>query len=314
MDPVLTSSRRPVLSTEHVRTLQRQSDFRSWLEIFCTYISIIGLVALCTWKPIVPCFILAFVLIGALQHRLSIILHEAVHYLLFRHRPMNNIVGNLLLAYPIGFTMHYRVIHFAHHADLGEDNDPDLVNYESFPNTAAFFFAMFMKNITGFNALKQFLEMIGLRAPSDPHLIAANIPRPSKWHIVGLALTQILILGLFSMFSSWWFYFLLWLAPLVTVAKTCSNIRNAVEHTALVPDPKAPFARYRTIHSSLLERFFLAPLHFNYHAEHHLYPGIPHHQLPVMHELLRHQDSYAQNIQQVPGYMHFVRRYMIRKK
>ena len=283
------------------------------MEIVVVYVSIIGMFALVTWMPNPILLVVAFFVIGALQHRISIVLHEAVHFLLFKNRKLNNVVGNLFLAYPIGFTLHYRKIHFAHHSDLGEDDDPDLVNYESYPNTAAFFFAMFMQNISGFNAMKQFLEMIGLRKSTDPHLLAANIPKPSRWHLVGLVAAQLIIFGLLAVFSHWWYYIVLWLAPLVTIAKTCANVRNAVEHTAIVPDPKAPYARYRTILSPFLERFFLAPLYFNYHAEHHLYPAIPYHQLPKVHEILRRQESYEKNIQLVPGYIHFVRKYMIRK-
>ncbi len=314
MDLALTSDDRPALSGEELRALIQKSDLRSWFDILLTYVMIVGLFALLTrwFNPVT--FIIVFVLIGAIQHRISILLHEALHYLLLKNRFLNDIIANFFLAYPIGFTIHYRKIHFAHHTELGEDDDPDLVNYKSYPNTAAFFFAMFAQNITGFSAIRQFFVMLGLAKATDPHLLAAKIPRPSRWHIVGLVFVQLTIFLLLALFSRWWFYPLLWLAPLVTVAKTCSNVRNAVEHTAIVPDPHAPFARYRTILSPPFERFFLSPLNFHFHAEHHLYPAIPYHRLPSVHQILRAQPSYQRHIQLVPSYMHFVRKYMIKPK
>lgn len=78
-------------------------------------------------------FVIAFVLIGGFQHHLSVIHHEAIHYLLFRKRRWNDLVGRFLGAYPIGFTMAYRATHLSHHRRLGEDDDPDLPNYRDFP-------------------------------------------------------------------------------------------------------------------------------------------------------------------------------------
>ncbi len=314
MDLALSSDDRPQLSGEELRELTKKSDARAWFEVVFTYVMITALFALVTlWlNPLT--FVVVFVLIGAIQHRMSIVLHEALHFLLLSNRKLNDLVANLFFAYPIGFTIHYRKIHFAHHSELGEDDDPDLVNYESYPNTAAFFFAMFMQNITGFSAIRQFFVMLGLAQSNDPHLIAAKIPKPSQWHLVGLVVTQLTIFALLVLFSRWWFYPFLWLAPLVTVAKTCSNVRNAVEHTAIVPDAHAAFARYRTIESPPFERFFLSPLNFHFHAEHHLYPGIPYHRLPKVHEILKKQESYSRHIQIVPSYMHFVHKYMIRKR
>lgn len=122
------------------------------------------------------------------------------------------------------------------------------------------------------------------------------------------------LIVLFALSGNGWLYFVLWLIPLLTLAKTFTNMRNAVEHTAIVPDPHAPFARYRTILSPFVERFFFSPFNFNYHAEHHFYPGVPYHRLPKVHKIMAKQQEYQKNVHVVPGYLHFVRKYMVRKK
>ena len=312
MDPALTAPDRPRLAMEEFQNFSKGSDVRSVFVILLTYGAIIALLTFVTLWPRWWFLTLAFVIVAGLQHGISILQHEAVHFLLFRNKKFNDAVGNIILSYPIGFTMHYRNIHLAHHGHLGEDNDPDLVNYESFPNTLSFFLTIFLRNITGVSALRQSLEMLGVRPPSDPHMQAAKLPRVSRWHIVGLALTQLLIFGLFASFSHWWFYLVLWIAPLLTLTKTFTNMRNAVEHTSIVPDPHAPFARYRTILATPLEKFFLAPFNFNYHSEHHLYPGIPYYKLPKVHQRMAEQPSYKKYVHVIPGYMHFVRKYMVK--
>ena len=63
------------------------------------------------------------------------------------------------------------------------------------------------------------------------------------------------ILALFWMTGHWQNYFLLWLLPLITLAKTLTHFRNLAEHIQLrnVGDPE--LNRYRTVYSNLLEDF-----------------------------------------------------------
>jgi len=314
MDPALSAPDRPKLNPSDIRHLSRRSNLRSSATALIIYGGIIGIVAVATLWTNIWTLLLGGFLIAGFQHNLSILQHEAVHSLFSTNKRWNDLAGNWLLGYPIGFTMHYREIHLAHHSHLGGDKDPDMVNYESYPNTASFFLTVFLRNITGVSAIKQSLEMAGIIRSEDPHTAAANIKPVSRWHIFGLAMTQIIILGLFSAFSHWWMYFVLWLLPLLTMTKTLANIRNAVEHTAIVENAAIPFARYRTIRAPFVEKFFLSPLNFNYHAEHHLHPSIPYFNLPKAHQLMSSHPSYRKYIHLIPGYMYFVRNFMVQRK
>ena len=106
--------------------------------------------------------------------------------------------------------------------------------------------------------------------------------------------------------SGWEYYLLLWVLPLVTVAKTLTHFRNVVEHAQLrdVGDPE--LSRYRTVLCNPAEGFFFAPMNFNYHAEHHLYTGIPYHRLPRCHALLREHPRYLEVVEVEKGYLSFL--------
>ncbi len=83
-----------------------------------------------SWWLNVPVFALAIVLIGALQHRLSGLAHEASHFSLLRNKYANDLVADLFCLFPIFSTLHfYRLFHLAHHQFTNDpERDPDLVN------------------------------------------------------------------------------------------------------------------------------------------------------------------------------------------
>ena len=57
------------------------------------------------------------------------------------------------------------------------------------------------------------------------------------------------------------------------------------EHGA-VTDFGSPLTAARTNHAPWWARWLLFPHHVNYHVEHHLYPAIPHYNLPACHREL----------------------------
>ncbi|MBY0587815.1 fatty acid desaturase [bacterium] len=77
-----------------------------------------------------PNVLMAYLLIGGLQHRLAGLGHEAAHYTLFKNRWANDLAGDLLCFFPIFATLHqYRVTHLAHHQFTNDwTKDPDLTD------------------------------------------------------------------------------------------------------------------------------------------------------------------------------------------
>ncbi len=76
----------------------------------------------------VPVTILAVLLIGAGQHQLSGLAHEAVHHILFRNRYLNDLVSEWFCMFPMySSTHHYRLQHLAHHQFVNDpQRDPDV--------------------------------------------------------------------------------------------------------------------------------------------------------------------------------------------
>lgn len=93
---------------------------------FAEYRSAWGL----AWGWNVPVFALAIVLIGAIQHRLAGLGHEASHYSFMKNRVLNDLVPDLFCMFPLLTTVHfYRLFHMAHHQFTNDPGrDPDLQN------------------------------------------------------------------------------------------------------------------------------------------------------------------------------------------
>lgn len=108
------------------------------LEYACLAAVIGGAVAFREWRrgsgwPWVwdlPVLALGVALVGALQHRLAGLGHEAAHYSLLKNKLLNDLIGDILCMFPILATIHfYRLFHLAHHQHTNDPRrDPDLVS------------------------------------------------------------------------------------------------------------------------------------------------------------------------------------------
>ncbi len=75
----------------------------------------------------VPLTLLTILCVGAVQHRLGALTHEAAHYIMFRNRLLNELVSEWFCMFPmLGTTHSYRVQHLGHHQFPNDpDRDPD---------------------------------------------------------------------------------------------------------------------------------------------------------------------------------------------
>ena len=142
------SSTQPVASTTNrdlnarIRSLRELDDHTNVLHLAREYLTALAIVASTIaflefregfgihpiWR--LPVVGLAMALIGAVQHRLAGLGHEASHYILFKGRVRNELLSDLLCMFPIfATTQQYRLVHFAHHQYTNDwDRDPDLMN------------------------------------------------------------------------------------------------------------------------------------------------------------------------------------------
>jgi fatty acid desaturase len=95
----------------------------------------------------IPVALLGIVVVGAGQHRLATLTHEASHYMLFHSRLLNEIVSEWFCMFPLLAATHpYRVQHLGHHQYPNDpERDPDIVQLKKsghryrFPMTRARF-------------------------------------------------------------------------------------------------------------------------------------------------------------------------------
>jgi fatty acid desaturase len=133
--------------------------------------------------------------------------------------------------------------------------------------------------------------------------LLAAVPR-----IARVAGAQLVLLGLFALAGSWTTYFTLWLLPLTTLTVILNGLRAFCDHATVADEEDDE--RLATYASTPVERFFLAPFHMNFHAEHHLFPYVPHYRLPVLRAHLSTADEYRAVIRWRAGYFGFVRQFL----
>jgi fatty acid desaturase len=124
------------------------------------------------------------------------------------------------------------------------------------------------------------------------------------------ALAQAGLVGIFWLAGSWTAYVWLWLLPLLTLTVLFNGVRVFCDHANLKDEPGTERDRLVSYVSTRVERFFLAPFHMNYHAEHHLFPYVPHHNLPRLRAKLRSAEP-AAFVQWRGTYVGFLRRFLV---
>ena len=162
----VSSTRRPVFQDpelqQQIMRLRSVNDVTNLLYLGREYLCLAGVVGGTVafaefrggwglaWGWNIPVFLVAITLIGALQHRLAGLGHEASHYTFMKNRLLNDLIPDLFCMFPILTTVHfYRVFHMAHHQYTNDpERDPDLLNLGrgkrafEFPMTRARFIAV----------------------------------------------------------------------------------------------------------------------------------------------------------------------------
>ncbi|MBW3600390.1 MAG: fatty acid desaturase, partial [Planctomycetes bacterium] len=90
-----------------------------------------SIILLCGWAAVASghwaAYLAAMVVIATRQQALGVMLHDAVHYLLYKNRTTNDVVCDLFIAFPLGMSTDlYRATHFQHHRFTNTEEDPDL--------------------------------------------------------------------------------------------------------------------------------------------------------------------------------------------
>jgi fatty acid desaturase len=234
----------------------------------------------------------AMLVVPLAAHGFAILSHDAVHYRLFSGRRLNDFVGRGC-GLIIGVSMcTYRVVHRLHHNHLYERGlDPDIALMAGYPRGKTYLFRKLAIDLTGVTAWKNYSYFMGRPAknsetnqrvkPLDD--TSPKLRDDAKQDRILVAVFHLTILVLAIGTGLWREYLLLWFIPLVTIFQVILRLRAVLEHGA-VTDFSSPLTASRTNLIPASIGWLLFPHKVNYHVEHHLYPSVPHYNLPACHK------------------------------
>jgi fatty acid desaturase len=297
--------------------ITRPSRWRgAWLVAHAWIVSI-ALVGIAAWSQNPLAWLVAVAFIGGRQLGLAILMHDAAHGALHPNRRVNNFLGQWLTGAAVGSDLiAYRTYHLQHHKYTQQPEDPDLSLSKPFPTTRASLGRKILRDLTGQTFFKQRMAQFGLairglkamlrgeRAQKGAVSTRAGTPFNKQsadgvtsptvdlagtmtvTRAVGrFLLVQAVLLGA-SLALYGWTPYLLWLAGMATTFQLYLRIRNIAEHACTTTGSQDPFTHARTTHAGWLARATVAPYWVNYHAEHHLFMGVPCYRLPQVHAAL----------------------------
>jgi fatty acid desaturase len=259
VDP--TRSIRPQLAPHDMRALKAPSLGRTLFAIALDYavIALSIVLALASWW-LYPLAILA---IAGRQHSLLIFMHEAAHGSLTRRRWLNDLLGNVLCAWPMLLDVTaFRHVHLQHHRHEGEPGDPDFV----FRSGEDWEFPRPLRSIVG-SLLRDFVGLNTLGAVQQVKYYGQAPAETRVWMRLGKVAFYVAVAAALYASGALALSLVFWLIPILTVLKGLIRVREIAEHYGL--SREHALNRTRTTAASWLERVLIAPRNINYHLEHH---------------------------------------------
>jgi fatty acid desaturase len=282
------------LRPEIIRELSVLRPSKAIAAIAVEWLGIAVAIALCeaAWNPFL--YGLAVLWIGARQHALTVLGHDAAHFRLLPDRRWNDWLGNLTAFWPTFVAVeNYRQFHAEHHRFTGLPQDGNrriwrthtaagnLTAEWSFPKTRAALAVMLLRRAAFFTGF--FWIVRGLAA--------AVVLRRSWGQVVLRLLFYAVIVGALAMTGMLRAFLLYWIVPFCTAHIGCQYIRLICEHSA-VSSADPAYALTRTTLARWWERWLIVPRNIHYHIEHHWYPSVPFYNLPALHERLMAQPRF----------------------
>lgn len=234
--------------------------------------------------------------VGARQAAMAVLVHDAVHFRLFRDRRVNDLVAKVFCAWPIFMTVAgFRYYHSDHHrfTNMSRDGNRKLwgthragvqVPEWQYPTTRLGLARRLAWRACGPTGLWWiFRGIVG----------TFRIPAPASSR-AAIFLAYVVGAAALTALSGWATFFWLWVFPLCTWQVFVQYVRLIMEHSA-IPERPGEYAFTRSTIPGLLGALFVLPLNVGYHIEHHWYPSVPLYRLPELHAALLEQPGFTQH-------------------
>jgi fatty acid desaturase len=282
-----------------LRALSQISDARAIAAIATEWAIIVAAIVVGSSVASWPVKVLAVLVIGARQHALTVLNHDATHHRLLHSRRWNEWIANLFLAWPMFISVQgFRHFHGDHHRFLGEAGDGNRELWHThdaqgrpvpewrYPKQLGALAWKIVRRAAFATGLLWIARgLVGGFLYGVPPL-----QRVARMLVLGLVVVALTHWGAWLEFAVWW------VLPYCTWHAAAQYLRLVCEHSAVHSDD----SRYATTRSTIpgaLARFFVLPRNIGYHVEHHFYPSVPHYRLPALHERLLRVPGFAAHAQ-----------------
>jgi len=285
------------LPPEVLRELSALSPWRALSAVAVEWTAIAAAIALYELVPHVLVYVLVVIFIGARQHALTVIGHDASHYRFLPSRFLNDHLGDALVQWPVFISVAgFRKYHGAHHKFLGEERDGNRFLWKThtetgeqapewrYPKTRAQLLLKLARRALVFTGVRWILRGV----------LGAFLVRSSWMSVVARMAYYGAFAALFT-WQGWWMDFLLlWVVPFCTWHMAIQYMRLISEHSA-VRSADPAFAATRTTIPRWWESVLILPRNIGYHIEHHWYPSVPFYNLPELHGRLMENQRFSDN-------------------
>ena len=294
LDPEAGAAPVRLRSQELPREFLEVSTWRGTADALAIWVGVALVAAAARWIDAWWALLLALPLVGALQNRLMVLWHHAIHQNLHPRKAVNDALARWLLIAPMGqpFGAMHRA-HYRHHLRLGHADDPDRWYYDldlHGRRDPRRFVRFMVTSCLGGLLVPQVRKLLtGKRDEEfDPGLGTGETDGYDRFSVV---LAQAVLWGVFWLgHGHWWSYFALWALPAVTFGAGFNTVRTVLEHA----DPGDPPEQQLSFRPDWLERTFVAPLRMDHHWEHHLLMRVPYYRMPALRRLLLERGAYGE--------------------
>ena len=295
-----------LFTREEITELTAKSDLHgswavlsTWAVIGGTFATVAGFWEyLPNWGRLLIC-IVALVILAGRQLALAILTHDASHQSLFKTKWLNDTLTDWLCARPVWNDLHkYRKHHLRHHSKTSTVDDPDLSLVTGIPTSKKSVMRKFMRDLSGVTGFKFALgrvlmdiEKMEWTVSNDRRWISQEGRHWSNYPKAFLKNSGEAIVTNAALFSALWAaghpkLYALWVLAYVTPFPLLLRVRSMAEHAGMETSNSA-LTNTRTTKAGYIARALVAPIHVNYHKEHHLMAAVPYFKLPRMHQILR---------------------------
>jgi fatty acid desaturase len=254
-------------------------------------------IAVCTlfWHPVL--YAIAVIVIGARQHAMLIMGHDASHYRYLPKRWQNELFANLFLMWPTFASVEgFRKFHSTHHQHTNLPDDGN--RHIWYTHDAAGELApdwQFPKTRTGLALLllRRAAFLTGLYWIVRGLVGSTLIPSPG-WMRAARFGFYASIAGALTYFGAWYAFLLYWIVPYCTWHVAAEYVRLICEHSAVESDEEE-YSITRTTIPTWLESMLILPRNVGFHLEHHWYPSVPFYRLPELHAALMERQGFRRH-------------------